>query len=240
LLNQYHSAVLPMYDSTADEMYNLFFGGIAQYEVDQAGALQVDSMVPFVDHISLMKRFDNDSMAEYVLPIRMPALLGSSAEFIPHPQAPRFANGVMDYQALAQGAVLLGYIFGGIESDQANIFMQSTGSSRATDRVFEVYLTKGNAQALDPVKAPEMSLSFALTPNPGDEYIDAKFTLSASAHTTLFWQNSEGKIINELYFGRLGPGDYAQRFDLAGLPAGVYYLTLTSSQAQETKRMIRR
>lgn len=240
MLNQYHSAAMPMYDMAHDEMYSFFFGGISQYTVDPLGVLQVDSLVPFVDHISLIKRFYNDSLAEYVMPNRMPALLGSSAEFIPHPQAATFENGIIDYQALGNGPVLLGYIFGGIESDQPNIFMQSSGSSWATNRLFGVYLTKDNIQSLGPVKEPEMSLEFSLGPNPGDEFIDAKFSISASAHTTIFWQNAEGQILNERYFGKLGPGEYTQRFDLEGLPKGVYYLTLTSSQAQETRRLIRK
>lgn len=239
-LNQYHSAVMPMYDAASDEMYTFFFGGISMYTVDPTGALQVDSLVPFVDHISLVKRFDGDSLAEYVMPQRMPALLGSSAEFIPHYQAPRFDNGVIDYEQLGQGPVLLGHILGGIESDQPNIFMQTSGSSWASDRLFAVYLTKDNPQAIDPVKVPEMDLSFSLGPNPSDEFVDAKFSLSQSAHTTIFWQDTNGKIINEQYFGKLAPGEYTQRFDIQDLPVGVYYLTLTSSQAQVTKRLIRK
>ncbi len=240
LLNQYHSAFLPIYDSAADEMYNIFFGGISLYHPDQTGALQIDSMVPFVNHISLVRRFDNDSMAEYLLPVSMPGLLGAGAEFFPHPQAPRFANGIIDYEALSDQPTLLGYVYGGIESSQANIFMQSTGSSWASDRLFAVYLTRDNPQALDPVKIPEISLSFRIAPNPGEDYIDATFSLNNSSHTTIFWQNTEGKILTEMYFGRLGPGEYAQRFDISDLPAGLYYLTLTTNHGQETRKIIRK
>ena len=239
LLNQYHSANVAVYDSLSDNMYTLFFGGISMYQYNQSGTLVADSLVPFVKHISLVRRFPNDSMAEYVLPEKMPGFLGASAEFIPNPAVPRFPNGVIDYASLGNQPVLLGYVLGGIESDQANIFMQSTGSSWASDRILSIYMTKGSFQSIEPVKGLNNQLQLTIAPNPGATFIDANFSLTASTYATFFWQNSEGKILTSMYMGRLKPGEYAQRFDLSDLPSGLYYLTLTINEAQVTRKVVR-
>ena len=80
--NHYHCAKIPLYSASKHEMHNLFFGGIAQY-YDSLGTLVQDNNVPFVKTIARVTRDANGSMAEYKLPIEMPALLGAGSEFIP-------------------------------------------------------------------------------------------------------------------------------------------------------------
>jgi hypothetical protein len=48
LLSQYHSAKVPVYDSSASCQHTLFFGGMSQFYFDQTGTLVEDQEVPFV------------------------------------------------------------------------------------------------------------------------------------------------------------------------------------------------
>jgi hypothetical protein len=81
LLNQYHTAHLPAYSSAANTMHTVFFGGIGRYYFDGNGQLWDDVNVPFVNTISRVTRSGSGAMEETAIG-HMPALLGSSAEFI--------------------------------------------------------------------------------------------------------------------------------------------------------------
>jgi hypothetical protein len=141
--NQYHGAKMSVYDPLYNEMHTVFFGGIGMYDWDTINlAPMVDSAVPFVRTISVVTRFPDSSMGENVLPVRMPGLLGASAEFIPSNSAKFFAENVLDLEQIGYQGEYVGFIYGGIESSQPNIFMQATGSSHATNRVFRVYIAR--------------------------------------------------------------------------------------------------
>ncbi|MBK7935976.1 MAG: hypothetical protein IPJ82_02340 [Lewinellaceae bacterium] len=55
----------------------------------------------------------------------MPYLIGSSAEFIPNQDAPRYSNGVFQLDNLDKDTSFL-VIFWGIQSSQPNIFFINT------------------------------------------------------------------------------------------------------------------
>jgi hypothetical protein len=75
-------------------MHNVFFGGMAQY-YDDNGTLVRDDNIPFVKTIARVTRDANGIMTEYKLPIEMPSLLGTGAEFIPNKNIPHFNNEVI-------------------------------------------------------------------------------------------------------------------------------------------------
>ncbi|MEZ4979892.1 MAG: hypothetical protein R2772_11445, partial [Chitinophagales bacterium] len=82
-LNQYHTASCPLYSSSSNDMYSVFFGGISRYYIDANGIMQDDVNVPFVNTISLVQRNSSGAMTEIKIG-EMPALLGSGAEFVAH------------------------------------------------------------------------------------------------------------------------------------------------------------
>lgn len=141
-LSHYHSAVLPMYDKTTTTMYTVFFGGIAQYYPDKTGKLISNIDVPFTKTISVISRIDN-AVEEFYLPIEMPGYLGAAAEFIFTPEAVMYAEGIANISALQNDEVLIGYITGGINSSDQNIFWTNTGKqSKANKTLFAVYIKK--------------------------------------------------------------------------------------------------
>lgn len=143
-LSQYHSAKVPMYDSERKEMMTVFFGGLSQYQYDKEGTLRRDDEVPFVKTISMVTRYPDGAMTERDLGIKMPAFLGSGAEFISVTDKSIFLeNEIVNLTKLKQGKTLIGYIYGGIESSKENIFFNNNGSqSKASDKIFKVYVYK--------------------------------------------------------------------------------------------------
>lgn len=143
-LSQYHSAKVPVYNSEKNEMMTIFFGGLSQYQYDEKGNLIKDDQVPFVKTISMVTRYSDGSMTEKDLGIKMPAFLGSGAEFIPvSDKSIYLENGIVNLAYLKQEKTLIGYIYGGIESASENIFFRNNGTqSTASHQAFKIYITK--------------------------------------------------------------------------------------------------
>lgn len=139
--SHYHSAYVPIWSASAQQMHTLFFGGIAQYYVEN-GTDKKDNDVPFVNTISQVTRSGNQ-WQELALPVQLPGLLGTSAWFAVHPTIPQTPHHIIDWDVLPAGEQLLGYIVGGIESSVPNIFWPNNGSqSKATSTLLAVYATK--------------------------------------------------------------------------------------------------
>jgi hypothetical protein len=141
-LNHYHSGKLAMHDSSAQMMYNIFMGGMAQYFYDSTGTLVKMDNVPFVSTIGCVTRNSAGEMQEYKMG-DMPGLLGAGAEFFTHPSVPQYDNGVIKYHVLPAGKNFVGWLYGGLESTAPIIFFSNSGSqSRAVNKIFKVYITK--------------------------------------------------------------------------------------------------
>ena len=147
LFSHYECARLPIWESGRQRMHTYFFGGMAQYYLDENGDLINDINVPFVKAITRVTRFPNDSLAEYLTGMEMPGFLGAAGDFFPDGRAPWLEGGVLDVDALAEGKQLVGYIYGGIESEDRNIFFTQEGEeSWPSSRIFKVYVErKANA-----------------------------------------------------------------------------------------------
>jgi len=141
--SHYHSTCVSVYRQSANQMDNLFFGGMARFIPDpETGEIINDPLVPSVNTISQVSRFKDGHMEEYVLHSKMPGLLGASANFIPVQGIPLIHGKIVDYDNLPAGKTLIGYSVGGLESTEPNVFLRPTGTSSSTNRIFEIYLIK--------------------------------------------------------------------------------------------------
>lgn len=240
-LSQYHSAHLPVFDASANEMHTIFFGGMSRYTYDpNTNQLVDDQQVPFVKTVSQITRFANDSMVEYELPVQMPGFLGASAEFIPEVAAPYTFGEVLDAGALSPGKHLVGYIFGGIESSQDNIFFINDGTqSWPSTRVFRVYLdnTTTGTEALKPLTG-ESIFAVTLNPNPADSQVKVTFGIPAPMDIQLHIANMHGQLLKGLDFGRLIKGTYEYEVDTSFLARGTYLLIVTDGVYRKTVRLV--
>ena len=196
--NHYHCAVLPLFSASNNEMHNVFFGGIAQF-YDNSGVLVQDNNVPFVNTIARVTRNSVGTMAEYKLPVEMPALLGAGAEFIPNQSVPQFNNEVLKLDEFTADSTLVGYIYGGISSTAANIFFTNTGTqSSASSQIFKVYVIKNTLVGIHDLNEQSIgTLKMQVFPNPNNGDFVVKFFLNKMAETKLSLYSIDGKIIEE-------------------------------------------
>lgn len=142
LLNHYHSGKLALYDSTANVMYNIFFGGMAQYYYNISGNLIQDNEVPFVKTIGLVTRQANGSYTEQKIG-DLPGLIGSGAELLLNEQIPLYKDEIVHLNNITTDTFTVGYLLGGINSTAENIFNTNTGTqSSASGMVYRIKLIK--------------------------------------------------------------------------------------------------
>jgi hypothetical protein len=236
--NHYHCAVLPIYSESENEMHTVFFGGMAQF-YDNDGTLVQDDNVPFVNTIARVTRDESGTMTEVKLPIEMPALLGSGAEFIPNLNFPHFNNVIFKLDNVTTESTLIGYIFGGISSSEPNIFFINDGSqSEASNQIFEVYINKPDPSLVDSPDSPN-TLELIVYPNPNDGELNISFSLSKKEDVTLTITDSNGALIDKVLLTNLDAGKNHFSKDINELSNGsVYYISIEASTEQATHKLI--
>lgn len=238
--NHYHCANIPMFSANENKMHSIFFGGIAQY-YDSLGILVQDNNVPFVKTIARVSRDSLGNMAEYKLPIEMPAFLGAGSEFIYNEQIPTYANGVIKFDNLPNDSIVLGYIYGGINSNAKNIFWVNDGSqSAASANVFEVSLIKSNATGLDQLnKQSNGTLKLSVFPNPNDGTFKASYFLTQNTNVHIVLSDSKGNKIKELALNNQSKGEHLYQQRIKNLAnGGVYYITLVTEYEKAFQKII--
>ncbi len=239
-LNQYHTAHAALYDPASEEMTSLFFGGIGQYYLNEQGVLVQDDNVPFVKTISCVSREANGQMAETIAG-QMPDYLGASAEFIPHPDQAFAAPGILDVSEWSvDQAVDIGYIMGGIQSDEANIFFTNEGDlSVASNRVFRVW-AKRMVTATEPVPGVTAEGYFQLSihPNPASDRLHIYFRTHKREWVQLALFDLQGKQVGPSFEGILDADRHEFEWALDSLPSGPYFLRLQNRGEFEVEQMV--
>jgi hypothetical protein len=238
--NHYHCAVLPIYSALNNEMHNVFFGGIAQY-YDSAGTLVQDNNVPFVNTIARVSRDGSGMMAEFMLPVEMPSLLGAGAEFIPVSSLPKYSNNVLKLDDFTNDTTLAGYIYGGISSTGANIFFTNTGTqSNASSQIFKVYVVKNSLVGFHQLNHQSVgSLKMQVFPNPNEGDFKVKFYLKKQATIKVLLQNINGDLIEEKTMNDLSAGEhiFEKKFS-EQQRKGTYFITLETPYEKATQKII--
>jgi hypothetical protein len=222
LLHNYHCPVIPLYSEANQSMYNIFFGGIAQYYYEN-GVLMKDDNVPFVKTISCVSRNKNDSFVETKLGIELNEYLGAGAEFIPIESISSYTNHVYKYDDISSNRELIGYIYGGISSTAANIFFSNGNDlSKASSMIFKVYLKKkGNTTMV----VDANSKFCDVYPNPFAESITISF-LGHNIQNVLVY-NIYGQVVHT---EEVKPLDGKCNIQLPHLhPNSIYFLKFSNS-----------
>ena len=238
-LSNYHSPKLSLFDGQQDAVHMLFFGGLAQYYYSDQELVR-DDLIPFVRTISRLSRNSDGNYAEYVLPVEMPGLKGTSAEFIPNKVLPSSPTGVFLLDEIQNDDILLGHILGGIESPTLNPFANSlTSTTYADPSVFEVRLYRG--QGTDIRVDDEIPAAFRLLqnyPNPFNPSTGIVFELPYPAPVHIGVFDITGRRIRIITDGQMmDAGRHILHFDATGLSSGIYLYTLTSGSIHITKKM---
>jgi hypothetical protein len=238
--NHYHCAHIPIFSEVDNEMHTVFFGGIAQY-YDSLGILVQDNNVPFVKTIARVTRDASGTMAEYKLPIDMPALLGAGSEFIPKTDIPRFNNEVLKLDDFTADSTFVGYIYGGISSTAANIFFTNTGTqSSASSQIFKVYIIKNSTTEIHDLNKQSIgTLKVQVFPNPNDGNFVVKFNLNKIAETKISIFSIDGKKIEERILTNLVLGENIFQRKIKNLElGGTYILTIETNYEKAIQKII--
>ena len=238
-LSQYHSAQTGVYDTINKVMHNYFFGGMSQFTLDSNGNLVEDQDVPFVTTISRVSHYSNDSMVEVKLDIEMPALLGSGAEFIPVISS-AYQNEIYMLGEMATEKVLIGYIFGGIESSAPNIFFSNDGSqSEASKRVFAVYLVKQETSNTNRALQTEQILNARIYPNPVvGGAIKVEFNNPALEQVQIEVFNLQGAVVYSNSPEKAHTFRQEADLDLHELAPGQYYLRIRIGHLEGVHKLV--
>ena len=236
-LNQYHTAKAALWDSAANTMHSIFFGGMSRYTLDTTTNTLVDDInVPFVKTISLITRFENDSAVEYKLPVEMPALLGSSAEFIPVIQTD---DEIIRLNSLPYSRIQIGTIAGGIESSLPNIFFINTGAeSVASSRVFKVFLIKESTTGSGSIASPEDAFQVQIFPNPSESDVTIAINTRIRGNLSVLIYNENGKLLETLQNGLVQPGQLRYTWKSLDYPTGKYLCKIRSGLITQTEYIL--
>jgi len=221
-------------------MHTLFFGGMSQYKLDANNNLIQDNDVPFVKTISKVSRFGDGSMTESGLDIEMPTLLGSGAEFIPlNDNSIYLTNDILDINTLQDGATLVGYIFGGIESTQENIFFINNGTqSSASNLAFKVYITKSSL-SLDEIELNVNNIyNLSVFPNPSKGSFTVAVFIPNTDKSTLDVIDLLGKKIKSIVVEQ-SIGKKSISIDITKFASGEYILVFTNNSNIIEKKIIK-
>ncbi|MDB3907724.1 T9SS type A sorting domain-containing protein [Crocinitomicaceae bacterium] len=239
-LSQYHSAKIPVWDANASTMHTLFFGGISQFTMDAQGNLVEDTDVPFVKTISKVTRFSNGNMQEAKLNyIEMPTLVGSGAEFIPSDQyfLPRE---ILDLNTVPQTKTLIGYIYGGIESSQENIFFINDGTqSSASNVIFKVYLNKSIAAVDETILSGDNIFKAHLYPVPATNEITLAFNTIRPENMEYKIIDLSGKVLIEEKLEIKNEGEQEFNINIANFAKGTYTLILQNGVHSSNQQFIK-
>jgi hypothetical protein len=238
--NHYHCAHIPIFSASANEMHNLLFGGIAQY-YDSSGILVQDNNVPFVKTIARVTRDKTGKMAEYKLPVEMPAFLGAGSEFIQAENLPKYSNGVIKLDEITADTALLGYIYGGINSSARNVFWSNDGTqSSANNRIYKVYLVKSLQLSIDELNVQSTSkLQLQVYPDLNKETIILKFNLRIPSEVKLVISEMNEKVLCKSVFKNLKSGNNTLSRKIKHLSnGGIYFVTIETAIETVTQKII--
>lgn len=240
-LNHYHCGTAPIYDAATGDMHTLFFGGMSQFYLDAAGELREDQEVPFVSTIGRVTRHADGSMAEQRVG-ELPALLGAGSEFIPVGNTLDWQPDIQVLHLPAAGdSLFIGFLVGGIESTQPNIFFINDGTqSVATNSLFRVYLKPEGVSSNQEVAAQPKLQALQLSPNPAASQLQLSFELAQAATVLATLVDYQGKIIRQADLGGLSAGAQTVTLNIEDLPVGPYLLNLTAGQSQVVERFLKK
>jgi hypothetical protein len=223
--NHYHCANVSAYNSKDGSMHYLFFGGIAHY-YDSTGLLVADNDVPFTPAISRVVKDAQGNFSEWRENISLPGYLGAASEFILDPTIKTFENEVIGLTELQGDRILIGYIYGGIQSSAANIFWINTGKeSSATRTIYPVYLVKDEAGSGAKINAQSVSgLQLQILPDPLEKRITCWFNLTQNSDVYISMKDQSGAIVLQKKYKKLKPGSQQKTFKFKKLKRGDKYV----------------
>ncbi|HDQ99245.1 MAG TPA: T9SS type A sorting domain-containing protein [candidate division WOR-3 bacterium] len=84
----------------------------------------------------------------------------------------------------------------------------------------------------------ELARDFTAGLNPVHGRSVVRFTLGRETRVSLRVHDAAGRLVAELADGTLAAGEHTRTWNAAGVPAGVYYCTLSADGRSETRPLV--
>lgn len=237
-LNNYTCAVMPVFDSSANFMHSVFFGGMAQYYWDSASSsIRSDVKVPFVNTVARVTRDPAGNLDEYRMPVKMPGLSGSNAYFIPADTSLFTHQGVLMLNRVTSPGTLVGYIIGGIQSPNPNISETDPELSSPYNNVIEVRMYFDSLINTSIMPAPN-PWQISVFPNPARDMVQFEFSTVSPDKVDLQIVNEAGEIQAEIFRNRQITGKDKWTWKCNTLAEGNYFYILSGAHTLETGKLI--
>ena len=231
-MSQYTCPVVSAFDSTTKNMYQIFFGGIGLYNYnDTLQQLLLDSLVPFTDDITVQLRRADGSIADTMLGLKMPGLLGANMNFISSEGGSLFVHGIYNLREM-NGRKMIGYLYGGIRATQPN-----AGLSAANGKIYRVYLNVDFATdtTTDTTFVHELSTeSIKVYPNPANQKLFVRgypLLVNEITITDVLGRNCILPITNN--------NNPITEINISKLSPGVYTLTIRNKNGTWIKKVVK-
>lgn len=237
-LGQYTAPALPLYDDASGAMHTTIFGGMAMHFVNDDGELQLDPLVPFIRDVITITRHPDGVTAELLQDFTMPGRLGTNMAYLPLEGLPQFANGVLRPAAF-DGRTLVGHLFGGLEATAPNPGrLPHTGTSFASRRVFDVFVTpQSTSTAPPPLAAFEIEGPY---PNPTGGDATLALVLDRDEHVRIEVLDMLGRRVALLHDAPLAAHQrHAFRLAAADLPSGAYLVRVAGETFAASRAAVR-
>lgn len=237
-LDQYETASMPVYDSINNFMHTIFFGGISLYTYDTTTHSLVQNIeMPFVKTISKVSRDGSGNLAEYTLPVEMPGLLGTNANFIPDRSNSMYHNSIINLNALS-GNTHVGWIVGGIESDHPIIApLDPDGMSRPSATIYDVFINK-NPDAVNELQIKSSINNLSVYPNPSHGIFNIQFSVNEKLKGDVTICDNNGKKIATLFDGTLEAGSSKFLWDGSNAKTGTYLCRVKAGNYTKVVKLV--
>jgi len=152
----------------------------------------------------------------------MPALLGAGAEFIPNGDY-MYDDDIIDIRLVPNSKTLIGYIYGGIESTDLNIFFVNDGTqSSASNTIFKVYINKSTVGLNEYTINGNSIKSSNIYPNPVKKDVNIDYYVPKNALVKITIIDTNGKLIMNASEEQLTEGSYTSTINVSELSKGIY------------------
>jgi len=231
VMSHYTCAMLPVYDSSTQNMYTTFFGGISLYDYDTGtGSVNIDTLCPFISDVTTLTAHSSGLFEETILPVQLPGLLGSNARFVLNDAVAHYSNEVLRLRNMPNTKTLAGYIFGGIRAEAGNF-----GNSTANDSVYRIYITPNNNVGIEEINSVQNAQLF---PNPGNNTTTLIFTLKNDEQVNIGLFDITGSKVIQLADEEMHKGNQKISIDISKLNSGIYICNVQTTSCNRLLKLV--
>jgi hypothetical protein len=104
--------------------------------------------------------------------------------------------------------------------------------------IFSANFTSVNDIVTVHEQAPHFMMQTTVYPNPASDEVNVKFELPATSDMEILLLDEMGRLVRVISKGKRLKGEYTEQVQVAGLSAGLYYVSLRAGEMRETKSLV--